>query len=72
MALNVVCCHIPQAGTARNFDLRHGSFRGFLEHYKLDIFTVQALKLSSVVHVLLEALHDIKGLRMIWWYEAMH
>ena len=33
--------HAPQAGTVRNFELKHGSFRGFLDAYHIDILSVQ-------------------------------
>ena len=33
--------HAPQAGTVRNFELKHGSFRGFLDTYHIDILSVQ-------------------------------
>lgn len=30
-----------QAGSVRNFELKHGSFRGFLDTYNIDILSVQ-------------------------------
>jgi hypothetical protein len=42
--------HAPQAGTARNFELRHGSFRGFLDAYHIDILSVQVC-LPVLTHV---------------------
>lgn len=43
--------HVPQAGTVRNFELKHGSFRGFLDAYHIDILSVQVSRPQTTIHV---------------------
>ena len=40
-----------QAGTVANFVHKYGSFRGFLDHYRLDVLSVQARPCPCAPHV---------------------
>lgn len=40
-----------QAGTVANFVHKYGSFRGFLDHYRLDVLSVQVLPCACTPHV---------------------